>query len=286
MGTIVNPGCYIFYAHRTISVRKKGSIDANQDLPYLIKRLDRLPGITTREVGIKGQQNETFTAFCPDCGNNEIKCPKCDRSIEGTLTSEKGVDASIISYLFDTIESWDLAYVFSNDGDFAPAVIALRRKGKMVFGVGIIKSAASILTSECYQFIDLEEIFNLNLTGYKTYAHNGCLYRLLKLINDTNTDIETLYYKDNDYFIIHVDCSKDLQLRDKIFAFIEDEKSKLRVDKEYLEHNVETNQLDKSKFIIKFPVHQGTDTCWDYYPHLKNIKHKTPVTTEMIFNNE
>jgi hypothetical protein len=45
---------------------------------------------------------------------------------------EVGVDTMLVVHLFETVDRWDTATVFTNDSDVVPAVWALRRKGKIV----------------------------------------------------------------------------------------------------------------------------------------------------------
>jgi hypothetical protein len=64
-------------------------------------------------VEIPGKQTEAFE--CEKCGGKLI------------TVSEKGVDSSIISYLFETVDRWDSVFIFSRDADFAPPIRRDRR---------------------------------------------------------------------------------------------------------------------------------------------------------------
>jgi hypothetical protein len=46
---------------------------------------------------------------------------------------ETGVDTSIVVHLFETMDSWEAAVLFTNDADLVPAVWSLRRRGKRVY---------------------------------------------------------------------------------------------------------------------------------------------------------
>jgi uncharacterized LabA/DUF88 family protein len=45
---------------------------------------------------------------------------------------ETGVDTAIVVHLFETMDQWDTAVLFTADSDFVPAVWSLRRRGKRV----------------------------------------------------------------------------------------------------------------------------------------------------------
>lgn len=81
------------------------------------------PDTSTFTVDIPGDQQDTFTFECINCGHaNEV-----------ATRAEKGIDTSITTYLMETLESWESLCLFSRDVDYAPLVAALRRKGKMVY---------------------------------------------------------------------------------------------------------------------------------------------------------
>jgi uncharacterized LabA/DUF88 family protein len=56
------------------------------------------------------------------------------------------------------MDSWDTAFLLSGDADFVPTVASLRRRGKIVIGVGF-SDASSALVQECYQYIDIDKAF-------------------------------------------------------------------------------------------------------------------------------
>lgn len=72
---------------------------------------------------------------------------------------EKGVDMSMAVYLFETIDSWDTAVLFTDDTDFVPAVWSLRRKGKRVHCVARDKDRTSPLAVACQDFKPLSLSF-------------------------------------------------------------------------------------------------------------------------------
>lgn len=65
-----------------------------------------------------------------------------------------GMDVSIAVYLFETADSWDAAVLFTHDGDFAPAVWSLRRRGKRVFCSSPEREEALPLVQSCQNFME------------------------------------------------------------------------------------------------------------------------------------
>ena len=78
---------------------------------------------------------------CPNCGKQqveEVKCPTCDAKIDLKKTHksiEKGTDVGLaIHLLLDALEDkYDVALLFSGDGDFSPAIkYIIRNLGKEI----------------------------------------------------------------------------------------------------------------------------------------------------------
>src|SRR5262249_13930667 len=102
-------------------------------------------------------------------------------------TSEKGVDASLIVHLFDTMDSWDVAHLLSGDADFIPAVASRRRRGKIVVGAGF-PGASSALIRECYSYINLVDIFvREDVALYALFNANGVLAQWLNSVKPEPT---------------------------------------------------------------------------------------------------
>jgi uncharacterized LabA/DUF88 family protein len=67
---------------------------------------------------------------CPDCGNQKsevLNCPKCENTVNVRntyKTTEKGVDVGLaINLLLDALNNkYDIAFLFSSDADFCPAI--------------------------------------------------------------------------------------------------------------------------------------------------------------------
>lgn len=139
-------------------------------LTHLVKRFNTQKGVTARNVNIKGHQREFADSVCPNCS--------ASTSIESK--SEKGIDTSLIVHLFDTVDSWDVAHILSGDADFVPAVAALRRRGKIVNGLGIPEKASDALVRECFQYGDLVKEFLLDdLRTYRFCREHGIVWKYL-----------------------------------------------------------------------------------------------------------
>jgi hypothetical protein len=137
---------WVFY-----SGRKLGPADHRISGDYLreyVERINSLRGVTAYDVDIEGSQREHATYECEECGHTG----------QAQWESEKGIDASLTVHLFDTMESWSVAYLLSGDADFVPAVRSLRRRGKTVVGAGFGDRSAA-LVRECYDYIGLRDSF-------------------------------------------------------------------------------------------------------------------------------
>ena len=152
---------WIFYSGRKFGPR------ANRiEGEYLNKYIDRtnsLKGVTAHDVDIEGKQRETAVYQCEKCGYQGV----------AQWESEKGIDASLTVHLFDTMDTWDVAYLLSGDADFVPVVASLRRRGKIVIGAGF-SNRSTALVRECYDYIDLCDLFfREDIAGYHIFRENG-----------------------------------------------------------------------------------------------------------------
>ena len=139
-------GIWIFYSGQRVgpsSERIYGKF-----LNKFINRINILPGVTARDVNVPGEQREQTRYKCKICGQENVLKDR----------TEKGVDSSLTVHLFDTMDSWDTAFLLSGDADFVPVVASLRRRGKIIIGVGFL-DASEALIRECYNYINIEEIF-------------------------------------------------------------------------------------------------------------------------------
>jgi uncharacterized LabA/DUF88 family protein len=137
---------WVFYSGRRVGPKPYRIQD---ELGEYIERINSLKGVTARDVDIPGKQREHATYQCENCGHE---------GTTGQWETEKGIDASLTVHLFDTMDTWDIAYLLSGDADFVPAVASLRRRGKIVVGAGF-SDTSSALVRECYDYVDLCDIF-------------------------------------------------------------------------------------------------------------------------------
>jgi hypothetical protein len=98
-------GTVVFHSHRALGERKSPYAIDGGDTPKFWARQGRNPNTSTMLVQIDG----------------------------GPDGKEKGVDTTIVVYLFETQGSWDAALIFATDTDYVPVVWSLRRKGKRVY---------------------------------------------------------------------------------------------------------------------------------------------------------
>jgi uncharacterized LabA/DUF88 family protein len=181
-------GIWIFYSGERIGPSSE-RIDGKYLQDY-ISKINSVQGVTARNVNIPGEQREPLRYKCENCGR------------EGTTQaiSEKGIDASLTVHMFDTIDSWDTAYLFSGDADFVPAVESLRRRGKIVIGVGF-HDASPALVRECYDYIFLEDTFiRQDLLLYLVFRKGGIAEKWL--IDEVKPSSSNTKFSQT-YFSIH-----------------------------------------------------------------------------------
>jgi hypothetical protein len=65
----------------------------------------------------------------------DFECSNCGIVTSVNKKGEKGVDLAIASYLFETADNWNAAFLVARDADYVPAVQSLRRRGKRFFVV-------------------------------------------------------------------------------------------------------------------------------------------------------
>jgi uncharacterized LabA/DUF88 family protein len=161
-------GVWVFYSGERIgpsSERIEGEYLRNY-----IRRINSQEGVTARNVNIPGEQREPIS----------IQCPICGEATNAEHRSEKGIDASLTVHLFDTMDSWDTAYLLSADADFVPAVTSLRRRGKTIVAAGFPDSASEALVRECYFYGDLSTLFiRQDFALYCIFREEGIAHRWL-----------------------------------------------------------------------------------------------------------
>jgi uncharacterized LabA/DUF88 family protein len=91
---------------------------------------------------------------CPICGNEIATCPHCGKNLK--RTAEKGVDAAVITALItQAIDGlYDVAYLISDDSDYAPAAGYLNHKGYRIIHCGV-GSMGRELRRACWNHLDL-----------------------------------------------------------------------------------------------------------------------------------
>lgn len=72
----------------------------------------------------------TRQGLAPECSSLLVSIPGAP-----TGEGEKGVDTAITSYLYETEQQWDSCCIVSDDADYVPPVLALRRRGRRVFAL-------------------------------------------------------------------------------------------------------------------------------------------------------
>ncbi len=160
-------GIWIFYSGDRIGPSSERIGD--KYLSSYIRRINAQKGVTAHNVNIPGEQREPVSYKCEDCGHEGIS----------EALSEKGIDSSLTVHLFDTMESWDTAFLLSGDADYVPVVASLRRKGKIVIGVGF-SDASEALVRECYHYLDIMEIFlKQDILVYKFFKKDGIVQKWL-----------------------------------------------------------------------------------------------------------
>jgi len=159
-----NIDIWVFYSNSRLGPAKY-KVEGSQ-LLALVERFDRQTGVSTQHVNIPNDQRESYL----------VDCKKCGTSVEAQFKSEKGIDSALTVHLFDTLDSWDRAYILSGDADFVAAVRSLRRRGKVVNGAGILGPGSSkALVRECFQYCDLSSFFKSDYSAYKLFGEDGLM---------------------------------------------------------------------------------------------------------------
>ncbi|HEY3237575.1 MAG TPA: NYN domain-containing protein, partial [Polyangiaceae bacterium] len=142
-------GVVIFHSHKALG-RDPYRIKQEQ-LDAFWGRQGTNPDASTYLVEIPGEQQETYL----------FKCKSCAVDNSTNTTSEKGIDTSITTYLLETADRWDSVCLFSQDVDYVPPVLALRRRGKMVFAACSRSDRATALLRACQSHFPLDLSFLL-----------------------------------------------------------------------------------------------------------------------------
>jgi len=108
-------------------------------------RQSSAPGVSTILVSVPGQQPDKTTT-----------CPHCEKEVPVEPRGEKGVDTSMVTYLYEALEQWTQAILFTNDADFVPPITALRRRGKRVFVASLPTPKVSALRRVSQSFFPID----------------------------------------------------------------------------------------------------------------------------------
>lgn len=144
IGTQTPPGLgiVIFHSSKALGggVSRLGSKDSQSFWARQAANFDTSDMI----VDVPAEQRERYEFTC-----------KCGEKNETTVSGEKGVDSAMIVHMFETAGRWETLAIFSRDVDFAPAVWALRRRGKQVYTVGEPGDAQTALGRAAQSFYAL-----------------------------------------------------------------------------------------------------------------------------------
>lgn len=163
--TLQYSNVWVFYSGRHFG--PKANRIQDKYLDDFVDRINSLIGVTAKDVNIPGQQREPASYVCENCGHEGL----------AQWESEKGIDASISVKLFDTIDTWNEAFLLSGDADFVPTVESLRRRGKIVIGAGF-PDVSSALVRACYDYLNLSEMFfKDDIAAYQIFFNGGIIQR-------------------------------------------------------------------------------------------------------------
>jgi uncharacterized LabA/DUF88 family protein len=226
---------WVFYSGRRFGP-KPNRIEGKY-LDEYIKRVNSLRRVTAYDVDIPGTQREKIS----------YECEKCGHKGRAQWETEKGIDASLTVRLFDTMDTWDVAYLLSADADFIPVVASLRQRGKTVMGAGFPDASSSGLIRECDDYVDLGDVFlKKDVAAYTIFKKDGIIQKWLTgEVQSSNTDllepiefgfewqrhlsnqphVEEIFKQDTYYYLIYLMVDGRSELSDR-HKQIEDFKDK------------------------------------------------------------
>ncbi len=133
-------------------------------------------GTSTVLVTVPGHQPEKAVGVCENC----------KKPVQTEARGEKGVDTSMVTYLYEASGQWERAILFTNDADFVPPILALRRRGKRVYVASIDTPGASALKRACQTFFPISEKFlRLDYELFKMVRPGGQLDAALHAARNT-----------------------------------------------------------------------------------------------------
>ena len=190
-------GTVIFHSRRAIgrhdAIRLSGG---NPELDSFWARQASNPDASSVVVDIPGDQQDVATFYCDTC----------QKECQAKSGTEKGVDSSMITYLFETAERWNSVCLFTQDVDFVPPVLALRRRGRQVFAASERGPNTSALVRSCQSFFDLDYDFLIrDIAMFRLFAAG----RLLDVLR--NLELEKFYRPPIKFHPAgNIECFRDL----------------------------------------------------------------------------
>jgi hypothetical protein len=112
-------GIVVFHSTKAVG---RSSFRLEKPMPFW-GRQGSNPNTSCTLVDLSGTQQDTYL----------FECESCHQSNTARTTSEKGIDTAITTHLLDTADRWESACIVSDDVDFVPPVVSLRRRGKRMF---------------------------------------------------------------------------------------------------------------------------------------------------------
>lgn len=140
-------------------MRIYASVDVNNPNEVKLRKwlnsfLDMQPSF---RVSIRNRRAKLKEIHCKHCGGKFTSCPNCSQPLY--ISSEKGIDAAIITDLFSLFleDAYDIGILLSSDSDFIPAVERLQEKGVKIVNAKW-KGFGFELAKVCWASFDLEKI--------------------------------------------------------------------------------------------------------------------------------
>jgi uncharacterized LabA/DUF88 family protein len=163
-GSAPHLGIVVFHSLRTLGRESSARISGNDKVDAFWARQAALPNTSCIVVDIPGDQQDTF----------HFECSKCKEANHVKSGTEKGVDTSIATYLFETVDRWDSVCIFTQDVDFVPPLLALRRRGRQVYVSTEPTSALpTALVRAAQSFIPLDREFLASDLCWLRIARHG-----------------------------------------------------------------------------------------------------------------
>lgn len=134
----------------TATLGRDLSLDPWKDLGTVIVHSRKGLGSSESSYSIQG---EDVIPFWNRQGSNPNTSTVLVEIAGSRKGEEKGIDTSLVVYLFETVDRWDSSVIFSNDTDFVPAVWSLRRRGKRVYCSSHVEDISRPLVQACQHFI-------------------------------------------------------------------------------------------------------------------------------------